>query len=121
MRVLAIGAVLVTSSLGLACSGTTKGSTIASGDGGGSNTGGSDNGSSGTGGGTGGNSVIGVGGFHPDEAGAPTRVPASQVCPGCTYADCPAGSETTVSGMVVTPAMTHPDPVYTATPHIPSW
>ena len=49
-------------------------------------------------------------GTHPELPG----------CPGCRWVDCPAGSQTSVSGVVRTPAKSNADPLYNAVVYLPS-
>ena len=46
--------------------------------------------------------------------------PTLAACPSCQWVDCPAGAQTTVSGIVHTPAKSNADPLYNAVVYVPS-
>ena len=73
----------------------------------------------------GGTSAAGGSGGLDLQTGGPTSAtppahPALADCPQCEWVDCPAGSATTVSGFVHTPAETNADPLYNAVVYVPS-
>ena len=77
----------------------------------------------GQGGATGSSGSTGRGGgldIQPDDAGAVASHPTLEGCPSCQWTDCPAGSPTTVSGVVHTPAQSNADPLYNAVVYLPS-
>ncbi|HEX3849659.1 MAG TPA: hypothetical protein VHW01_01760 [Polyangiaceae bacterium] len=55
-----------------------------------------------------------------NNAGDAMTHPTLAACPTCQWVDCPAGSPTTVSGIVRTPAKSNADPLYNAVVYIPS-
>ena len=74
--------------------------------------------SGGTGGGGGTGDILNV---TPGGAGgAVSTHPTLAACPACQWVDCPAGSATTVSGIVYTPAKSNADPLYNAVVYVPS-
>jgi hypothetical protein len=57
----------------------------------------------------------------PDAGGGvPMTHPTLAACPTCQWLDCPAGSPTTLSGVVHTPAKSNADPLYNAVVYVPS-
>jgi hypothetical protein len=60
----------------------------------------------------------GTGAANPGDA--MTAHPTLAACPSCQWVDCPAGSPTTLSGIVHTPAQSNADPLYNAVVYIPS-